>query len=106
MAYPPLPEISFDYTAFQQSLQGISAFPGTPLDNDLASLAGSLTATIEFIQLAFRGDGVLLSTSAPDSPTPPGVPIEVTGEISTGTALVNLLASLELIGLIQDNTVP
>ena len=105
MAYPPLPVISYDYTAFQQSQQGISAFPGTPMDNDLASLAGSLTSTIEFIKAAFRGDGVLLSTSAPDSPTPPGVPIEVTGSIASGTALVNLLVALETIGIITDNTV-
>ena len=106
MAYPPLPELTFDYTGYQQSLQGTDNFPGIPLDNDLQNLAGSLTATIEFIQVAFRADGVLLPTSAPDSPTPPGVPITVEGEISTGTALQNLLASLELIGLIIDNTVP
>jgi hypothetical protein len=106
MAYPTYPEISFDYTAYQQSLQGIESFPGTPMDNDLANLAGSLTETIDFIRMAFRGDGVLLSTSAPDSPTPPGVPVEVTGEISTGLALINLLASLEVIGIIIDNTVP
>jgi hypothetical protein len=106
MAYPPLPAIAYDYTAYQQSLQGTESFPGVPLDNDLANLAGSLTATIEFIQVAFRSDGVLLPTSAPDSPTPPGVPIEVTGSVAAGTALQNLLASLELIGLIIDNTVP
>ena len=64
-----------------------------------------LTSTIEFIKLSFRGDGVLLSTSAPDSPTPPGVPIEVTGSIAAGTALINLLAALETVGIITDNTV-
>ena len=105
MAYPPYPELNFDYTAFAQG-QSDGTFPGVPLDNDLASLAASLTTTIEFIQASFRADGVLFATSAPDSPTPPGVPIEVTGEISTGTALQNLLASLEQIGLIIDSTVP
>jgi len=106
MAYPPLPEITFDYTGYQQSLQGTESFPGTPLDNDLANLAGSLTATIEFLQLSFRSDGVLFATSAPDSPTPPGVPIEVTGNLSDDTALENLLAALAEIGLIIDSTVP
>jgi hypothetical protein len=106
MAYPPLPVITFDYTAFQQSQQGISAFPGTPMDNDLASLAGSLTSTISFISQAFRSDGVLLATSAPDSPTPPGVPVNVTGSRADGTALASLLDALDAIGLITNNTAP
>jgi hypothetical protein len=106
MAYPPLPVLSFDYTAFQQSQQGISAFPGTQMDNDLASLAGSLSATIAFLELSFRSDGVLFSTSAPDSPTPPGVPIAVSGSRADGTALTNLLVALDSIGLIVNNTAP
>jgi hypothetical protein len=76
------------------------------MDNDLASLAGSLTSTITFLQAAFRSDGVLLATSAPDSPTPPGVPIEVTGSVAAGTALTNLLIALDSIGLITNNTAP
>jgi len=104
MAYPPLPIISFDYSAYAQSL-GDASLPGTSLDNDFASLAGSLTATIQFLELAFRSDGVLFNTSAPDSPAPPGVPIEVTGSRSSGVALTNLLVALEQIGIIVDNTV-
>lgn len=104
MAYPPLPVISFDYSAYEQS-QGNGLLPGTAMDNDFASLANSLTACIQFIELAFRSDAVLFNTSAPDSPTPPGVPVEVTGSRSTGTALTNLLDALDQIGLILDNTV-
>src|SRR6185295_9989767 len=103
MAYPPLPVISFDYSAFQQA-QGDASFPGTPLDNDLGNLAGSLTSTIQFLESAFRADGVLFNTSAPDSPAPPGVPVEVTGSRSTGVALTNLLVALEQVGIIVDNT--
>lgn len=103
MAYPPLPVISYDYSAFQEA-QGDGSFPGTPLDNDLGSLAGSLTAVIQFIEASFRADGVLYNTSAPDSPTPPGVPVTVEGSRSTGVALTNLLVALEQAGIIVDNT--
>jgi hypothetical protein len=104
MAYPPLPVISFDYSSYGQSL-GDATFPGTPLDNDLGSLAASLTQTIQFIEAAFRADAVLFNTSAPDSPAPPGVPVTVDGSRSSGIALVNLLTALEQVGIIVDNTV-
>ena len=104
MAYPPYPTISFDYSAFEQGL-GDASFPGIPLDNDLGSVAASLTSTIQFLQLSFRADGVLKNTSAPDSAAPPGVPIIVEGSRSAGTALTNLLTALELVGIITDNTV-
>jgi len=104
MAYPPLPIIAFDYSAYSASL-GDASLPGTQMDNDFANLAGSLTSTIQFIEAAFRSDGVLFNTSAPDSPTPPGVPTTVTGDRSDGTALANLLTALAGIGLIIDNTV-
>jgi hypothetical protein len=105
MAYPPLPVISFDYSAYEQSL-GDGSLPGTSLDTDFANLAASLTACIQFIEAAFRSDAVLFNTSAPDSPTPPGVPVAVTGDRSDGTALANLLTALAGIGLIIDSTVP
>ena len=104
MAYPPLPVISFDYSAYEQSL-GDAHLPGTALDNDFANLAASLTSTIQFIEAAFRSDAVLFNTSAPDSPTPPGVPVSVTGDRSDGTALANLLVALDSIGIIDNNTV-
>ena len=84
MAYPSIPVISFDYSAYEQSL-GDASLPGTALDNDFANLAASLSDTIAFISAAFRSDGVLFATSAPDSPTPPGVPTEVTGSRADGT---------------------
>src|SRR4029077_10520536 len=103
MAYPSLPIISYDYSAFEQA-QGDGSFPGTPLDGDLVSLAGRLTSAIQFLEVAFRSDGVLKNSSAPDSATPPGVPIEVTGSRATGIALVNRLVALEKVGIIIDNT--
>lgn len=59
LAYPDLYDITYSYTAFQQSQQGIAAFPGTQLDADLAGLDSSILGLSAFVQRAIRSDGAL-----------------------------------------------
>jgi hypothetical protein len=56
MAYPPKPEQSTSYTAFEQA-QGNGSFPGQELDVDLANVRDSLADVIDFIRLLARSDG-------------------------------------------------
>jgi hypothetical protein len=56
--YPDKPEVSTSYTGFQQS-QGSSVFPGTALDEDLATLKKSIDEVVDFIKASFRSDGKL-----------------------------------------------
>lgn len=58
MAYPDKPTIDTSYTAVEQA-QGDGSFPGTELDNDLASLKAAIDEIIDFIALALRSDGAL-----------------------------------------------
>lgn len=62
MAYPKIGKIDYSYTGFQQA-QGNNAFPGTQLDNDLATLGASISGIDEFLRGAFRSDGQLTNGS-------------------------------------------
>src|SRR5260370_37464964 len=59
MPYPSIYNVTYNYTGFQQSQQGISAFPGTQLDADLAGLKSSVSGLALFMQTAIRSDGAL-----------------------------------------------
>jgi hypothetical protein len=59
MPYPDIYDIGYNYTGFQQSQQGISAFPGTQLDHDLAGLRSSVSSVALFVRGVLRSDGAL-----------------------------------------------
>lgn len=59
LAYPSIYNVAYSYTGFQQAQQGISAFPGTQLDADLAGLRSSVSSLALFTQGALRSDGAL-----------------------------------------------
>lgn len=59
MAYPTVYDVTYSYTGFQQSQQGISAFPGTQMDADLAGLESSVSALALFVRGVMRSDGAL-----------------------------------------------
>lgn len=59
MPYPTLYDVTYSYTGFQQAQQGISAFPGTQLDADLAGLQASIDDLNDFMQTVIRSDGAL-----------------------------------------------
>jgi hypothetical protein len=59
MPYPRIYKIEYDYTSFQQAQQGISAFPGTQLDNDLNGLQNSVSSLALFVTGVLRSDGSL-----------------------------------------------
>lgn len=59
MAYPTIYSVTYSYTGFQQAQQGISAFPGTQLDADLAGLHDSVSTLALFMTGALRSDGQL-----------------------------------------------
>jgi hypothetical protein len=63
LAYPNLYNITYSYTGFQQAQQGVSAFPGTQLDADLAGLSASLDGLATFVERGFRSDGALTNGS-------------------------------------------
>lgn len=56
MAYPPKPEQSTSYTAFEQA-QGDGSFPGQELDVDLANVRNSVAGIVDFLRLLARSDG-------------------------------------------------
>lgn len=58
MAYPDLYELTYSYTAFQQS-QGDNSFPGTQLDADLAGLEDAIENVSTFTKTVIRSDGQL-----------------------------------------------
>lgn len=59
MTYPSIYNVSYSYTGFQQAQQGVSTFPGTQLDADLAGLHSSVSALSTFMQNVIRSDGAL-----------------------------------------------
>jgi hypothetical protein len=59
MPYPTLYDITYSYNGFQQAQQGISAFPGTQLDADLAGLTSSIDGLAAFVERTIRSDGAL-----------------------------------------------
>lgn len=61
MAYPILYPVTYSYTGFEQAQQGISAFPGTQLDADLAGLSGSISSLDAFVKRSIRSDGALVN---------------------------------------------
>ena len=64
MPYPEVPDQDYSYSGFSQSL-GDGSFPGPALDNDMASIFGSLEEFQAFLQGSFRSDGVLKPKSMP-----------------------------------------
>ncbi|WP_029582381.1 hypothetical protein [Bradyrhizobium sp. URHD0069] len=58
MPYPPIYDISYSYSVFQQS-QGNNAFPGTQIDADLLGLEDSIRNVSTFVQGVMRSDGKL-----------------------------------------------
>lgn len=62
MAYPTNISFSYSYTGFQQS-QGDNSFPGTYLDNDLASVRDTVNNTLDFLRTSLASDGRLKSQS-------------------------------------------
>lgn len=58
MAYPPIYNITYSYTGFQQS-QGNNSFPGTQLDADLAGLSSTIDGFAAFVERSIRSDGQL-----------------------------------------------
>ena len=84
MADPDKPVLDYSYTAFQAEQQGISAFPGTFMDADLAELVTSIDETIDALKDVRRADGKLQNQSVtPDSLTPATLAL-ITGEGATG----------------------
>ncbi len=59
MPYPPIYDVTYSYTGFQYSQQGVSAFPGTQLDADLVGLKDSIAGVSIFMQGVVRSDGAL-----------------------------------------------
>lgn len=59
MADPTKPVIDYSYTGYQQEQQGVSNFPGTQLDNDLANLERGIGDTIDALADVRRSDGAL-----------------------------------------------
>ena len=64
--YPNKPQISFSYTGFQASL-GDNSFPGTNIDNDLASLTQFASTTVDFLKLFANSDGSLKFSAIPQT---------------------------------------
>lgn len=62
MVYPVKATFSYSYTGFQQS-QGDNDFPGTQIDNDLASLKTVTDALVDFIKVTLGADGRLKAAS-------------------------------------------
>lgn len=58
MPYPTLYDVTYSYTAFQES-QGDNSFPGTQIDADLAGLQASIESLDVFMQTVIRSDGAL-----------------------------------------------
>lgn len=58
MPYPVIYNVTYSYTAFQQS-QGNNSFPGTQIDADFAGLQASLQSLDTFTQGVMRSDGAL-----------------------------------------------
>jgi hypothetical protein len=63
LAYPSIYGITYSYTAYQQSQQGVSSFPGTQLDADLVGLQASIANLATFVKGALRSDGALSNGS-------------------------------------------
>lgn len=59
MSNPTKPVLDFSYTGYQQDQQGVSNFPGTFMDNDLAELVTAIDATIDALADVRRSDGAL-----------------------------------------------
>lgn len=64
--YPNKPQISYSYTGFQASL-GDNSFPGTNLDNDLATLTEFASTTVDFLALLANSDGSLKFSALPQT---------------------------------------
>jgi hypothetical protein len=64
MAYPSLYDLDYSYSGFAAGL-GDGSFPGSQLDNDLAGLTAAQQSFSDFLQGAFRSDGVLNISALP-----------------------------------------
>jgi hypothetical protein len=71
MPNPVKPEIDYSYSGYQQEQQGVSNFPGTFLDADLAELVRAADETIDALEDIRRSDGALVNAVVtPDSLSP------------------------------------
>lgn len=71
MAYPTAPEISYSYTGFAAGL-GDGSFPGSQMDDDLATLQDAVGSIVTFMQAFVRSDGVLKLAAMPSGSDLPG----------------------------------
>ena len=104
MPDPVKPELDYSYTGYQQEQQGVSNFPGTFMDNDLAELKRGVDDTIDALKDVRRSDGALknqivtpdslhpsvtaliggIGASGPTGPTGPTGPAGVGASGATG----------------------
>ncbi|ESZ42956.1 hypothetical protein [Mesorhizobium sp. L2C066B000] len=71
MPSPTKPVLDYSYTSYQQEQQGVSNFPGTNLDADLAELVRSADETIDALADVRRSDGKLKNqVVTPDALSP------------------------------------
>lgn len=66
MTYPTAPSITYSYTGFQVG-QGNNAFPGTQMDNDLATFETFASNVVDFMKLFANSDGTLKVSAYPDA---------------------------------------
>lgn len=102
MPSPTKPDIDYSYVGFQQESQD-NPFPGTQLDNDLATLVTSIDETIDALADVRRSDGALKNGIVTTDSLSPQVKLLVGADAGVAADVVVVAANIDSVVATADN---